>query len=147
VSGWTELTVDLVEAQMPTDMGVLYPVWLEENPAKATRLAEIVAMTVIAFRDAVRAQRGIVMDEGPTMIPTTGNHHAVNLVLFTLGMEMGVEFSPTAYNLNVQANIWLRMVQTGKLRPVPLEPTAEGTPCYRLRLRRCRRLSEVGRLE
>jgi hypothetical protein len=95
----------------------------------------------------VETQEGIAMDEDLTMIPRTGYRHAFNLVVFNLGMEMGVQFAPEVYSLNMQANIWLRMVQTGKLRPVPREPTAAGTPCYHRRLQKCRRLSELGRLE
>ena len=144
---WTELTVAKVEAGLPTDMGNLYRSWVEGNPSKANRLAEIVAETVGSFRDAVETQEGIAMDEDLTMIPRTGYRHAFNLVVFNLGMEMGVQFAPEVYSLNMQANIWLRMVQTGKLRPVPLEPTAAGTPCYHRRLQKCRRLSERGKLE
>ncbi len=130
MSGWTELTVAKVEAGLPTDMGALYLAWLEGNPSKSTRLAEIVAETVVSFREAVNTQRGVVIDEDPTMIPATGYRHAFNLVVFSLGMEMGVEFAPAVYTLNVQANIWLRMVQTGKMRPVAWGLTAAGTPSY-----------------
>ena len=147
MSGWTELTVAKVEAGLPTDMEALYLVWVEGNPSKVNRLAEIVAETVLSFREAVNSQRGVVMDEDPTMIPATGYRHAFNLAVFNLGMEMGVQFAPEVYSLFVQANIWLRMVQTGKLRPLPWEPTAAGTPCYHIRLQKCRRLSEMGRLE
>ncbi len=131
MSGWTELTVAKVEAGLPTDMGALYLTWVEGNPSKGSRLAEIVAETVVSFREAVNTQQGVVMDENPTMIPTTGYRHAFNLSVFNLGMEMGVQFAPEVYSLFVQANIWLRMVQTGKLRPVGWETAvAVGTPSY-----------------
>jgi len=138
VSGWTELTVAKVEAGLPTDMGNLYRSWVEANPSKASRLAEIVAETLVLFREAVNTQRGVVMDEDPTMIPETGYRHAFNLVVFNLGMEMGVQFAPEVYSLFVQANIWLRMVQTGKMRPVEWETTVVGTPRYARREARCR---------
>jgi hypothetical protein len=142
-----ELTAEKAEAALPTDMGNLYRSWVEGNPSKVNRLAEIVAVTVEAFRQSVKTHGGILMEEAPSMIPTTGYQHAFNLVVFNLGMEMGVQFAPEVYSLNVQANVWLRMVQTGRLRPVPLEPTAEGTPNFQVRQAKCRRLSEVGRLE
>jgi hypothetical protein len=135
VDGWTELTVAKVVAGLPTDMGNLYRSWVEGNPSKAGRLAEIVAETVVAFRDAVETQQEVVMDEDATMIPATGYRHAFNLVVFNLGMEMGVQFAPEVYSLFVQANIWLRMVATGKMRPVRWR-TATGRPRYRRRRRR-----------
>jgi len=128
VKGWTELTAEKALGEMPTDMGNLYRSWVEGNPGKVNRLAELVAETVGAFREAVNTQDGVVMDEDPTSIPITGYRHALNLVVFNLGMEMGVEFAPAVYSLNVQANVWLRMVETGKLKPVEWE--AAGTPRY-----------------
>lgn len=124
------MTVAKVEAGLPTDMGNLYRSWVEGNASKASRLAEIVAETVVAFRDAVETQSGVVMDVDPAKIPTTGYRHAFNLVVFNLGMEMGVQFAPEVYSLFVQANIWLRMVATGKMRPGKWETAAAGTPRY-----------------
>jgi hypothetical protein len=110
-------------------MAVVYRSWLDANPGKAGRLAELVAETVASFREAVRTQSAVAMADDETMIPATGYRHALNLILFNLGMEMGVEFAPEVYSLNVQANIWLRMVQTGKVKPVAEQ--AAGTPSYR----------------
>jgi hypothetical protein len=119
---------------MPTDMAVLYQAWLDANPSKVNRLAEIVAETVLTFRTAVESQPSNVMDPDLTKIPVTGFRHAQNLVLFTLGMEMGIDFAPEVYSLNVQANIWLRMVGTGKLKALADETVAgEGTPSYCVR--------------
>ena len=128
MSGWTPLTVEAVLNAMPTDMGNLYRSWVEANPSKVNRLAELVAETLGVFREAVGTQRRVAMDEDPVTIPTTGFRHALNLVVFNLGMEMGVQFSPEVYGLNVQANIWLRMVQEGSLKPV--ETTSAGSPWY-----------------
>ncbi len=128
MSGWTQLTVETVMNGMPTDMGNLYRSWVDANPSKVNRLSELVSETLGIFREAVSTQRLVVMDENPTMIPVTGFRHALNLVVFNLGMEMGVQFSPEVYGLNVQANIWLRMVQEGSLRPV--ETASTGSPMY-----------------
>ena len=132
MSGWTELTAEKVLAGLPTDMGNLYRSWVEGNPSKVNRLAELVSETVDAFREAVNTQPEVIMDEEATRIPATGYRHAFNLVVFNLGMEMGVQFAPEVYSLFVQANVWLRMVQTGKLRPVAWVG-ANGTPRYRRR--------------
>ena len=134
MSAWTEFSVDAVLNAMPTDMGNLYRSWVEANPTKANRLAELVAETLGSFREAVAVSPEF--EEPPTLtaIPTTGYRHALNLVTFNLGMEMGVQFAPEVYSLNMQANIWLRMVQIGKLKPVGV--AEGGNPSYE---RRCRR--------
>jgi len=140
VSGWTQLTVETVQNGMPTDMGNLYRTWVDANPSKVNRLSELVAETLGTFREAVCTQQMIVMDENPDTIPVTGFRHALNLVVFNLGMEMGVQFAPEVYGLNVQANIWLRMVQDGSLKP--LIATTAGTPRYWIKRRRRRASSE-----
>ncbi len=128
MDGWTRFDLAAVQTAMPTDMAVLYQAWLDAYPSKVNRLAEIVAETVLAFRTAVESQPSNVMDPDLTTIPVTGFRHAQNLVLFTLGMEMGIDFAPEVYSLNVQANIWLRMVGTGKLKALAFEAT--GAPSY-----------------
>ena len=128
MSGWTQFTVETVKNGMPTDMDNLYRTWVEANPSKVNRLKEHVAATLASFREAVRTQAWVVMDEDPDMIPVTGLQHAVNMVVFNLGMEMGVQFAPEVYGLNVQANIWLRMVQGGSVKTV--EAASSGSPSY-----------------
>ena len=129
MSAWTEFSVDAVLNAMPTDMGNLYRSWVEANPDKANRLTEIVAEALQMFREAVAVYPWYEEPTSETVIPSTGYRHALNLVTFNLGMEMGVQFAPEVYSLFVQANIWLRMVQTGKMRPVGTTSNA-GTPSY-----------------
>jgi len=140
MSAWTDFTVDSVLNAMPTDMWNLYRSWVEANAGKVNRLSELVAETLAAFREAVAVSPEF--EEPPTLtaIPTTGYRHALNLVTFNLGMEMGVQFAPEVYSLNIQANIWLRMVQIGKMKPVG--PVEGGNPSYERRHRR--RLYPVG---
>ena len=129
MSAWTEFSVDAVLNAMPTDMGNLYRSWVEANPDKANRLAELVSETLTIFREAVAVFPWYGEPVSDAAIPSTGWRHAVNLVMFNLGMEMGVQFAPEVYSLNMQANIWLRMVQTGKMRPVGTDSVV-GTPSY-----------------
>jgi hypothetical protein len=130
MSAWTEFSVDAVLNAMPTDMGNLYRSWVEGNPGKADRLSEIVTETVRTFREAVAVYPWYETPPTETGVPSTGWRHALNLVTFNLGMEMGVQFAPEVYSLFTQANIWLRMVQTGKMRPVGVAGAAAGTPSY-----------------
>ena len=128
MSGWSQFTVETVENGMPTEMDNLYRTWVDANPSKANRLKEHVAETLASFRKAVGTQAWVIMDEDPDTIPATGIRHALNMVFFNLGMEMGVQFAPEVYGLNVQANIWLRMAEAGSLKTV--EATSSGSPSY-----------------
>ena len=128
MSAWTSLTTALVTAALPTDIAALYATWLAANPAKADRLEEITEEVVATFREsAANPNHGEIPDD-ETQIPTSGYRHAVNLIIFNLGMEMGVQFAPEVYSLCNQANIWLRMMQTGAFKSIGA-PT-EGTPSY-----------------
>jgi hypothetical protein len=118
MSGWKELTSETVLNALPTDMGNLYRSWVEANPTKAGRMGEIVAETVNMFREAVAVYPWYVMDPDITKVPVSGFRHALDMVIFNLGMEMGVQFAPEVYSLVTQANVWLRMVQTGRIRAV-----------------------------
>ncbi len=126
---WTELTVDVVKKAMPTDLATLYQTWLDANLAKANRLSELVAEAVATFRQAVAANPLNVMDATTNTVPTTGFRHALNLVIFNLGMEMGVQFAPQVYTLTTRGDIWLRMVQSGTIKPVDTTE-GEGSPSY-----------------
>ena len=118
MSGWKELTSETVLNALPTDMGNLYRSWVDANPSKVNRLAEIVAETVNMFRETVEVYPWYVMDPDITKVPVSGFRHALDMVIFNLGMEMGVQFAPEVYSLVTQANVWLRMVQTGRIRAV-----------------------------
>jgi hypothetical protein len=114
---------------MPTDFEDVYQAWLVSNPAKATRLASIVAGVVRMFRSAVKAQVGYDPDTDTTTVPDAALLHAQNLVLFELGMEMGVKMEPQVYNLYTQANVWLRMVAGGAIQ-IEEGDAGVGTPSY-----------------
>lgn len=129
MSGWNELTSETVLNALPTDMGNLYRSWVDANPTKANRLGEIVAETVNMFREAVAVYPWYLMEPDLTKVPASGFRHALDMIIFNLGMEMGVQFAPEVYSLITQANVWLRMVQTGKIRAVDTVGDC-GTPRY-----------------
>ena len=69
------------------------------------------------------------MDPDLSKVPASGFRHALDMIIFNIGMEMGVQFAPEVYSLITQANVWLRMVQTGKIRAVDTIGDG-GTPRY-----------------
>ena len=129
MGAWTELTVAVVTNALPTDMATLYGSWVDANPAKANRLNEIVAETVALFRQAVATNPACEVDPNPDVVPTTGFRHALNYVIFNLGMEMGFQFAPGVYTLMTRADVWLRMVESGTINPV-LPVGADSSPSY-----------------
>ena len=128
MADWTAVTEALALNAMPTDMGALYAAWINDNPAKATRLAEIVLETVAVFRANVESNPANIMDADPTKVPTSGFRHALNEILFNLGMEMGVKFSTGVDALNARAQMWLRAVQSGNITATMAG--ANPTPSY-----------------
>jgi hypothetical protein len=128
MSAWTELTVAVVENAMPTDLATLYRTWFDANPPKANRLVEIVDEVRSTYRRAVEVNPANRMDENPNTVPTVGFRHALNSVIFHMGMEMGVQFAPEVYTLITRGEIWLRMVQNGGIL-VDIDGSG-GTPSY-----------------
>ena len=135
MDAWTELTVDVVRNALPNDLATLYGSWVDANPAKANRMGELVAEVRSAFRVAVASNPWNGMDENPDTVPWVGFTHALNLVIFQLGMEMGTQFAPEVYGLNVQAQVWLRMVQSRQI--LVDRVSREGTPSYLPPMRAC----------
>jgi hypothetical protein len=126
---WTALTPAVVTNAMPTDLATLYAQWLETNPSKSGRLAEIVTEVVATFRSCVESNAKNTMDNEDDTVPTSGFRHALHEAIFHLGMEMGVAFSDQVAQLKNESEIWLRQVQSGTIAPVGLR---EGTPTFTL---------------
>ena len=143
MSAWSELTLAVAQNAMPTDMAALYAAWVDTNPSKGSRVAELVSETVGLFRQAVAANPANELSDDPDMVPTTGFRHALNWIFFNLGMEMGVQFAPEVYSLMTRADIWLRMVQDGAFSPAGTAMGA-GAPSYAVGEAEARGLLWVG---
>jgi hypothetical protein len=125
---WVELTEAVALNAMPTDLAALYTSWVQSNPDKAARLAELTAESVAIWRDAVAANPANELDEDTTKVPMAGFRHALNTIIFNLGMEMGVQFAGEVYSLVARAEMWLRGVQSGSI-PVG-NAGASASPSY-----------------
>ena len=86
MSGWKELTSETVLNALPTDMGNLYRSWVDANPSKVNRLAEIVAETVNMFREAVSVYPWYVMDPDLAKVPDFGFSVSVSALTESTGM-------------------------------------------------------------
>ena len=129
---WTPFTLAVVMNALPSDLEQLRSNWVTAHPEKANRLAEIVEEIRKAFRDAVKTNPLNIVDAAPDTVPTIGFRHALNMAIYNLGMEMGVEMAADADSVVTRAEIWLRMVENGGI-PIPCDDELRGgTPSYRV---------------
>ena len=124
---WTAFTLAVVENAFPTDLKTVYNSWIDTNPGKAGRLAEIVAEVGKRFRAAVEAGSRGAVEGAAESVPTAGFGHALVLVFWTLGLEMGVTFGSDAIAASTRADIWLRMAGSGGVR---VDADSSGWPTY-----------------
>ena len=128
---WTPFTVAVVTNALPTALAESYASWLAAHPEKANRLVEIVEEIRRAFRDAVSTNPQNLMDTETDTLPNVGFRHAMDLLIYTLGREVGADVGADAYSQAMRADVWLRMVQDGGI-PIPCDPELRGgTPSYK----------------
>lgn len=105
---WVEITVDSIFANLPTDVKAKYAAWLDDNPYKAGRLAEITANTIKEFRYAIQSAYANLLDPRENFLPQSAVRHCESIIVFTLLMEMGLEMSTAANSARNAADIYLR---------------------------------------
>ena len=110
---WSVLTSEIVLENLPTDMTALYAQWVDVEPGRAARIGVLTEETVAVCRAAVAARYSGLLDPDETKVPTAGLRHLLNLVVFNLGMEMGVQFAPEVFTLFQRADTWLRGLEFG----------------------------------
>ena len=110
---WIALTESQVLADFPTDLQPLYDQWIVDYPAKAGRLAEIVARVVSEFRDSIASNPVNVFDEDETKIPESCLRHAETMIFYGLMMEMGLSIQEEAQESMTRADIFLRQIGYG----------------------------------
>ena len=113
MEAWVQLTSSEVLAAMPTDLSALYAQWVDVDPARAARVVALTEETVAVCRAAVAARYPGLLDSDETKVPMAGLRHLLNLVIFNLGMEMGVQFAPEVFTLFQRADTWLRGLEFG----------------------------------
>ena len=134
---WTPFTTDVVENALPTALEQTYQTWITANPGKANRLSQLVDETRQTFRDAISTNPRNLIDSEMDTVPTVGFRHALNMVYFNLGMEMGATMGPDAHSQFLRADLWLRLVMTGAIPMMPVDADLRGgTPSYKTPVRR-----------
>ena len=129
MSSWVALTETDVADALPTDMVTSHAAWVVANPEKEGRLGELTLEAVATCRAAVESGAPWALDSDETTVPTSGYRHMINMVIFTLAMEMTFSLPPEFDALVTRADIWLRSVQVGSIS-IPAGDGTVPSPSY-----------------
>ena len=111
---WVEIKTEDILAHMPTDVKVRYADWLVANPDRAGRLDQLTANALREFRDNLASVKANIVDPRETWVPQSAVRHLETIVLFTLGMEMGLPLDSAAIGARYAADIFLRQILMGR---------------------------------
>ena len=125
---WVVLDETRARSDMPTDLAPLYDAWLVENPAKAGRLAVIVAGVVAEFRDAIATNAANRLDPRTEALPESCIRSAEVLVFGSLQNEMGRKLSGDDAQAMTRAEILLRQIGYGHFVTGAGSATSEPSP-------------------
>jgi hypothetical protein len=92
----------------------LYQGWIVQYPAKATRVAEIIANLVMEFRAAIEANPQNYLDPDLAKLPQSCVRYCETLILFDLCSEMGASISEADIMAIGKAEVFLRLMFSGR---------------------------------
>ena len=87
---WVPFTDATFQNALPLDFQNQHTTWVAINPAKASRLTEIVTAVRNTFRSAVASNPTNVLDPNATTVPATGEEYAFVMAAYKLGLEIGM---------------------------------------------------------
>ena len=128
--GWVSITEADLRDAMATDLRPVYDQWVVDHPEKADRLAEILADTVAAFRQAIANNPENTLDPDQTKVPQACVIDVETIIFYTLAMEMGVSLKPEANQSVTQARIQLRQIGYGHFATAGTDKTESPSPLY-----------------
>ena len=134
MSGWVTVDEAYVLGAMPTELAGPYSAWIGKEPDKAGRLAEIVRGVVGDFRTGLRSNPTVVLDEGAGTLPERSVRHALNIIYYNLGLEMGLMINFSAQQGYINAEIYVRQLYTSEA--VIDRDRLSDTPSYRRQVER-----------
>ena len=132
--GWVTVDEAYVLGAMPTELVAPYTAWLSGNPDKADRLAAITRGVVADFRTGLRSNPTVVMAPGADELPERAVRHALNIIFYNLGLEMGLTINFSAQQGFVNAEIYARQLYTSEALIDP--ERLSDTPSYRRQVQR-----------
>jgi len=88
MSTWITFNEAYVLGAMPLALRTAYNTWIAAHPAKAGRLAALIAGVVADFREGLRREAVETLDGNTAALPERCVRHAGAFVYFHLGVEM-----------------------------------------------------------
>ncbi len=125
---WVEIKIEDVLAHMPTDVKARYQTWLTANPDRTGRLQQIMENTLREFRDNLKSVPENIVDPRETWVPQSAVRHLETIIVFSLGMEMGLPIDSAALGARYSADIFLRQILMGRYKATT---ESAGTPSPR----------------
>ena len=126
---WVEISCDGILAALPSDVKVRYDAWLVSSPDKVGRLETIVGNTLREFRDAIKSNPENGVDPRETYLPRSAVRHVESIVVFTLGMEMGLPLDSAGNSARVSADVFLRSIPYGRFKTTD-DAAGEASPRF-----------------
>ena len=126
---WVEIKTEDILAHMPTDVKTRYAEWLVANPDRAGRLDQLAKNALREFRDNLTSVKANIVDPRETWVPQSAVRHLETIVLFTLGMEMGLPLDSAAIGARYSADIFLRQILMGRYKTTT-DAAGEPSPRY-----------------
>ena len=111
---WEKVDGEYVANEIPSELKTVYEAWIEKNPDKTGRLEEIAVRIRTEVRDAIQSAKKNVLDPREEYLPVSSIRHMLNLVWYTLCMDMGFPLSAAATSSANAANLYLRQVAYGR---------------------------------
>ena len=108
---WIEFDESYVLAAMPSEMEAPYGTWITD-PGKTGRLAEIVGSVLADFRTGLSANPNVAIDSASGTLPERCLQHALTIVFYHLGLEMGLSVNMSAQTAFINAETYLRQLYT-----------------------------------
>ena len=131
---WVRVDAAYVLGAMPTELAGPYSAWIAGDPGKAERLAAITRGVVADFRTGLRSNPTVVMAPGVDELPERAVRHALNIIYYNLGLEMGLSINYSAQQGFVNAEIYVRQLYTSEALIDP--ERLSDTPSYRRQVQR-----------
>ena len=130
MSDWITFDAAHVLGAMPVDLAQSYEYWIQANPEKEARFAQLITEVVSEFRGALGTNPRNEIDPDPDKLPMSCARHAELLVIARLRYELGQVMYEGDVQYVIRAEIFLRQLYVSR---VPLEPgdeDAKGWPTY-----------------
>ena len=127
---WITVDKDRVLGALSANERQLYEGWIVQYPAKATRVEEIIGNLVMEFRAGIEANPLNYLDPDLSKLPQSCVRYCETLILFDLCSEMGATIGQAEILAISKAEVFLRMMFTGRFYITGGDASKAPSPSY-----------------